>query len=100
MLSLNNVEVIYDGVILVLKGVARGARRGHHQRIDRVAGAHTERDRHRVASSRCWRFGRALACCAAVRDTACVLRALAWSEHPLYRLRASMGSRRAALRAG
>lgn len=35
------------------------------------------------------------------RDTARVLRALAWSgAHPLYRLRASMGSRREALRAG
>jgi len=29
MLALNNIEVVYDGVILVLKGVSLNAEEGH-----------------------------------------------------------------------
>ena len=40
-LSINNIEVIYDHVILVLKGVSRRAGRRHR----RAAGAKAERRR-------------------------------------------------------
>ena len=37
MLALNNIEVVYDGVVLVLKGVSLNAEEGH---ITTLLGAH------------------------------------------------------------